>query len=287
MSPPTPQDWLALDQEVRDAAYDNGKATEGREVLVAARDEAARRWRATHPAMLDLPYGDRPRQRWDFFPAADPGAPCLVFIHGGYWQYNGRENFSHLTEGLAAHGWSVAMPGYTLAPDATLSGIVAEIHRALDWLARQGPGLGVAGPVLLSGWSAGAHLAATCLDHPLAVAGLAISGIYDLSPLRQTYVNAMLHLSDEEVERLSPLRQPACCKRLAVVYGSRELPEMRRQSRDFHAARAEAHRPGALIPIAGADHFRILDSLQSPHGEVVQAARTLLEQDLSEPPGDL
>jgi acetyl esterase/lipase len=87
-----------------------------------------------------------------------------------------------LVEGVAAHGWSVAIPGYSLAPDASLTQIVGEISQSLDWLAANGESYGVSGPAFLSGWSAGGHLTAMALDHPRVTAGLAISGVYDTRP---------------------------------------------------------------------------------------------------------
>src|ERR1700712_4250423 len=93
-----PDGWVALDQAARDATYNNGNATPGRDALVIERDSAAMAYRAAHPDLLDIPYGPGERQRWDLFPAARADAPCLVFIHGGYWQYNGRENFSAIAE---------------------------------------------------------------------------------------------------------------------------------------------------------------------------------------------
>ena len=95
-----------------------------------------------------------------------PNAPCLVFIHGGYWQRNSKDQFASLIAGPYAHGWAAALPGYTLAPDASLTEIVAEINAALDWLAANGPAHGIDGKVVLSGWSAGGHLTAQCLGHP-------------------------------------------------------------------------------------------------------------------------
>ena len=89
-----------------------------------------------------------------------------MFIHGGYWQRNSKDQFANLIAGPYAHGWAAALPGYTLAPDASLTEIIAEIHAALDWLAAHGPAHGIAGPVVLSGWSAGGHLTAMCLGHP-------------------------------------------------------------------------------------------------------------------------
>ena len=84
-----------------------------------------------------------------------------------------------------AHGINVALIGYTLAPDATLDEIVAEIHAGIDFLAAQLPALGGDGNgIVVSGWSAGGHLTAMALSHPQVRAGMAISGIYDLEPIR-------------------------------------------------------------------------------------------------------
>jgi acetyl esterase/lipase len=211
----------------------------------------------------------------DLFPAKDPTAPCLVFIHGGYWQNNSREGFACVIEGALAKGWSAALPGYTLCPHTTLTGIVAEIDQGLTWLAEHGPAHGIAGPIIVSGWSAGGHLAAEALAHPAVKAGLAISGIYELAPLRDTYLNTALQLTDSELQTLSPIRQTPSRKTLAIAYGTGELPEMHRQSRDFHAMRAAAHCPGWLIPISGANHFLTLHPLQDPSGELMKVAEAL------------
>ena len=176
MSSSTPIDprlnWAALSKAERDAAYDNNKAVANSPMLIAARNEASAKFRAAHAAALDISYGKRERTKIDLYPASDKTAPCLVFIHGGYWQRNSREVFAALADGALAEGWSVAMPGYTLAPDATLTQIVDEMRVALDWLAGTGPSHGIAGPIVVSGWSAGGHLTAMALSHPAVVGGL-------------------------------------------------------------------------------------------------------------------
>jgi acetyl esterase/lipase len=268
-------DWGAMSRAARDAAYNNGAAVANSAALSQERREASAVYRAAHGKMLDLPYGAGERNKWDLYPSADAQAPCLVFIHGGYWQMNDREGFACLAEGLAARGWSVALPGYTLAPDASLTAITVEIRAALDWLADNGPGYGVAGPIVVSGWSAGGHLAALSLSHPAVAAGLAISGIYELGPLRDTYLNDKLRLTYDEVETLSPLRLPAAQKPLAIAYGSSEVPALVNDSRMLHARRAAAHAPGVLVPVAGADHFTILRELRSPSGVLVRQALAL------------
>ena len=130
--------WAALSQTERDAAYDNNAAVKNSAALIAERNEASARLRASRKSFLDVPYGDRERTKIDLYPAAGKTAPCLVFLHGGYWQRNSRELFAMLVEGVAAHGWSVAIPGYSLAPEASLTEIVTEISQALDWLAGNG-----------------------------------------------------------------------------------------------------------------------------------------------------
>ena len=276
---PAPQTvWASLSEAQRNGAYDNNAAVANSAALVEARNAASAIYRKAHPGGLDILYAPGARTAFDLYPARDPAAPCLVFIHGGYWLRNSRELFAAYGEGLALAGWSIAMPGYTLAPQATLAAIVGEIGAALDWLAEQGRAHGVGGPVVLAGWSAGAQLAALHLKHRHVVAGLAISGVYDLGPLRDTDLNDALKLSDEEIATLSPVRSPPTSpKPLAIAYGTRELPALVHDSRKLHALRAAAHAPGPLLPIAGADHFTILEELRRPRGELVRAAQRLIE----------
>lgn len=269
--------WSTMSQAERDAAYNNNGAVTNSAALIEARNAASKAFRAQNASALDVPYGAAPRQKLDLYPAERRDAPCLVFFHGGYWQRNSREDFACYAAGMRAHGWSVAMPGYTLAPDATLAQIVSEIHSALDHLAAKGAAHGIAGgPIVVSGWSAGGHLTAMALSHPAVSAGLAMSGVYELGPIRDTQLNDKLRLTDAEIETLSPLRLPVVPKPLAIAYGSHELPALVGDSRDLHAKRAAAHAPGPLVPIAGANHFTILEELRRPDGELVKLAMSLV-----------
>lgn len=269
--------WSTMSQAERNAAYNNNGAVANSAALIEARNAASKAFRAANPAALDVPYGTAPRQKLDLYPAERRDAPCLMFIHGGYWQRNSREDFASYAAGMRAQGWSVAMPSYTLGPDATLTEIVGEIHSALDYLAAKGAAHGIAGGrILVSGWSAGGHLTAMALSHPAVSAGLAMSGVYELAPIRDTQLNEKLRLTDAEIETLSPLRLPVVHKPLAIAYGSRELPALVGDSRELHAKRAAAHASGALVPIAGADHFTILEELRKPDGELVKVAMSLV-----------
>jgi arylformamidase len=269
--------WGTLGRAERDAAYDNIAAVPDSMALNAARAEASAAFRAAHAGHLDLRYGPRERNTWDLFPASDPNAPCLIFIHVGYWQRNSKDQFASLIAGPYAIGWSAALPGHTLAPDASLTEIVAETNAALDWLATNGRAHGINGPVVLSGWSAGGHLTALCLDHPLVCSGLAISGIFELGPLRDTVLNEKLRLTDDEIATLSPLRLPMVNKPMAITYGTGELPPLVADSRDLHARRSAAHLPGDLIPVPGGNHFTIVQQLQHEHGALTRHLPMLLD----------
>ena len=215
--------------------------------------------------LLDLAYGDTPRERLDLFLAADPKAPTLAFIHGGYWQMNdlAKENFAFFAEGLLPLGINLALVEYTLAPAARLDRIVAEVRRSVRWLAEHLAEYD-ADPTRLyvAGHSAGGHLTAMTMPLPEVRGGIAISGIYDLEPIRLNYLNEKLGLDVAEAERNSPLRHlPATAGELVVAYGTRELPELCRQSIEYARAWTERGLRGRLLPVDGADHFTILDAV--------------------------
>lgn len=269
--------WGSMTRAERDAAYNVVAAVSDSAQITAASASASATLRSQRSKHLDLAYGPGERNKWDLFPGDNPKAPCLVFIHGGYWQGSGREGNSCRAEGVLARGWSAALPGYTLAPAATLTQIVREVRSSLDWLAAQGSAHGIAGPVIISGHSAGGHLAALMLDHPSVTAGLASAGIFELGPIRDTYLNDRLKLTDEEITGLSPLRLPSVRKPLAITYGTAELPALVRNSREYHAHRAQSHCPGQLIPVPNANHFTILEEIRSPNGILTRAVMRLME----------
>jgi acetyl esterase/lipase len=267
--------WLAMTQAERDALYNNSAAVADSAQILAEWDRVSADLRQNHPGFLTSRYGEKERQTWDIFRGSDPRKPCLIHVHGGYWQMRNKSTFSFVAEGVSAHGWSVALPGYTLAPENSVSGIVRELRGALDWLESHRREMGILGPLILSGWSAGGHLTAMLLDHSAITAGLAVSGIYELGPLRDTYLNEKLRLSDEEVTHCSPLRLSPTPKPLAITYGTKELEPLVRSSRDLHEMRSAHHLTGELIAVGGANHFTILNGFRKPQGLLTQAALRL------------
>jgi len=272
-------DWRSMSQSDRDLGLNNGEAVAGSADLVAGWERRSAEMRARYPDHLDLRYGPRERNRIDFIRAADR-APTLLFIHGGYWQNRAKEVFTQFAEGPMAHGINVALIGYTLAPDATLDEIVAEIHGGIDYLSRELPALGGdASGIVVSGWSAGGHLTAMALSNPNVRAGMAISGIYDLEPIRHSYLNEKLRLDEAMSRRNSPMMEeggPA--KPLSLVAGSAELPLLRQQTAGFAGHRAKYGLPVTYEEIPGADHFSIMEELLSPTGRITTLIRQLFER---------
>jgi arylformamidase len=272
-------DWRGMNQQELDRGLNNGAAVAGSGDIVGDWDRRSAEQRAKHSDHLDLRYGPRERNRIDFFKAA-ANAPTLLFIHGGYWQMRAKEAFSLFAAGPMAHGINVALIGYTLAPEATLDQIVAEIDAGIDYLAGRLPDLGGdANRIAASGWSAGGHLTAMALSHPRVKGGVAISGIYDLEPIRHSYLNEKLGLDETMSHRNSPMMQAqGAMKPLALTVGSAELSLLRRQTADFAGHRAKHGLPVSYEEIPGADHFTIMDQMLSPTGRVTMMIKQLFER---------
>src|SRR5215469_16025717 len=125
--------YRGMDRAQLDTAYNNSAAVPERDAIVAGWAARSAKVRREYAGRLDLAYGDTSRERLDLVLAADPQAPTLVFIHGGYWQMNDKENFAFFAEGLLPLGINLAE--YALAPAARLDRIVDEVRRSIRWLA--------------------------------------------------------------------------------------------------------------------------------------------------------
>lgn len=268
--------WRGMDRAALDRAYDNSGAVPESGQYLAAWSKRTAALQAQPGHLLNLRYGPRERNKLDIFRCGKPSAPILVFIHGGYWQRNSKDVFGCMAHGPIAAGMDVALVGYTLAPAASLAEIAAEIRAAISFIRQMPSDLGVGeGRLVISGWSAGGHLAASAMDMAEVDAGLTISGIFDLEPILFGSLNSKLGLTPEDVRQLSPIQNlPNRAGNLVVAYGTFELPELQRQSQDYLAAWQASGLDGALAPIDGGNHFSILEQLAQPDGLLArQAAR--------------
>lgn len=274
--------FRGMDRAALDAAYDNvahvGQAK--RDAIVATWFQRAEAVRKSPRATLDARYGSGPRHRLDVLSCGIAGAPTVAYIHGGYWQWNDKERDAFLGEGLLAAGFNLVLLEYTLAPAVRIDDIVREVRAGIAWvIAHAAEWAGDPARIFVAGHSAGGHLTAMAMADSRLAGGVAISGIFDLEPIRLGRLNDGLALTPEETERNSPIRHlPAQSAPLIVTVGQAELPELVRHSEEFAAAWRQRGLPGRYLPVPGCDHFTILEELARPNGVVLRALQDLTRQ---------
>ena len=240
-------------------------------------------------AQLDVRYDDGVGETLDIFPAAKPNAPVLVFIHGGYWRGLDKADHSFVAPSFNADGAAVVVPNYALCPAVSIEHITLQMAAAVAWVWRNAAGFGGdPSRIALVGHSAGGHLAAMLLccrwkevadDLPAQPVGgaLALSGLYDLEPLRHTpMLQADLQLTPSAVARLSPafFPRPKGTKLYAVV-GLEESDEFLRQNTLIRDVWGPTAVP-VCETVPGSNHFTVLNQLADPASRVHQLALRLL-----------
>ena len=239
----------------------------------AYREARQGRWRV-------IPYDRGARNGIDFFPG-DGAGPIVAFIHGGYWQAFDGSSFSHLAGGLNAHGIDVAIPSYDLCPNVSVGDIIRQMQMASCELAKFGR------PLVISGHSAGGHLAAcllatdwrafdASLPERVVTAAYAISGLFELGPLVQTSINNALKLDDASAKVASPLFwKPPARGTLDAVVGGNESAEYFRQSRTIVEAWGAAGVATRFATVPDANHFTAIAPLADPDSPMVSRLRKL------------
>jgi len=236
---------------------------------------ASAAYRDTAHGELDQSYATGERHRYDLFFSGVTGAPLVVYIHGGYWQWGDRTANAFIAQALNAGGIDVVLPSYSLCPTVFVMDIVGELRRCLTaiWArTRTHP--------LVVGHSAGGHLAAAMVatdwstvagvPTDLVRAVITISGLFDLRPLVATSMNDALRLDGESARVASPRlwRVPPPHRTLVAVVGETESSEFRRQSRDIVDYWGRGGVRTEYLEITGANHFTVLEALALPGSEL-------------------
>ncbi|RWC49387.1 MAG: alpha/beta hydrolase [Mesorhizobium sp.] len=256
-----------------DDAYANGANIAGSDRWPAAWAEPAQAFRdalsAEGRARLDIAYGEGPRNRLDlFFPDAAPKG-LVVVIHGGYWLETDKSLWSHLANGAVSSGFAVAMPSYTLCPDIRIAGIVREVGAAIGKAAAV-----VDGPLMLTGHSAGGHLATRMVTTTTPLAAdvarrirhvVSISGLHDLRPIMRTGMNKALAIDDDEALAESPaLLCPMEGARITCWAGGGERAEFLRQNALLANIWTGLGATTSAVVEPDRHHFSIVDGLADP-----------------------
>lgn len=265
--------WRSWPLAKREREYSPSSCAPASAAIIAEYASRSRQAEKDFRCQKNLSWGHGPDETFDFFPAASPDAPLLLFIHGGYWQELSKDDSLFGAPDCVANDIAYAAFDYTLAPRANIATIVDQCRRAVASLHRQAATLGFDSHRLyVAGSSAGAHLAALLLvrgwhetygvGEDVIAGAVLLSGIYDLAPLIGTYIDAALHLTSADATALSPIRLAHGRSVPAIVaWGEFETGEFKRQSRDYaEKLRVEGFSVSAF-EAPGANHFNIVFGL--------------------------
>jgi len=270
-----------MDRDLVEREYNNRGLVPQHPEYFARWERDSRYVRSTLSGHLDLAYGPAERHRLDIFPAPNARG-TIVFFHGGYWRSLDKDFFSWLAAPFVAAGIGVALPRYRFVPSVSIEDVVDDAIAAVNWLFANGAAHGLSmDRVVISGWSAGGHLAASIFaaargelrfDPARVAGGIAMSGVFEFEPLRHYSFNSEFRLDPAAVARLDLAPKPrTIAAPLIVAAGAGESSEFQRQSRVL----AEAWRPQArpLLLLPGVHHFGIVDAFAERGQPLHEAAR--------------
>ena len=272
-----------------DVQYNNRARIPDHPAIFARWTAASEKARTGGRPLFDLAYGDAPTEKLDVFPADVANAPVLFFVHGGYWRSLAKSDFSFVAPAFNAAGAMVVVPDYALCPAVTIEQITLQMTAALAWTWRNAARFGGdPNRIVVAGHSAGGHLTAMLLscrwkqvgdDLPLQLAagGLAISGLYDLEPIRHTpFLQPDLRLTPAAVARLSPafFPRPRGAAMVAVA-GADESEEFIRQNRLIRDVWGPTAVP-VCETVPNTNHLTVLTDLVDPTARLHRLALQLL-----------
>ena len=276
------------DQKALDREYNNREKVADAAAWLARYASQSARARTELASRLDVRYGTHPGETLDIFLTPRRGlAPVHAFIHGGYWHRLDKADFSFVARAFQPAAAAVVVVNYALIPTVDMNELVRQCRAAIAWVYRNAESFG-GDPdrVTISGHSAGGHLVAMLmstdwkgaegLPADVIKAGCGISGLYDLEPIRLSYLNDVLTLTPEHARRNSPVRLvPERANPLLLAVGGEEGPEYHRQTDDLAAAWRRRGLPCDVMDMAGLNHFSIMGQLETPSSEL---SRAILEQ---------
>lgn len=284
-------DLLFDDLSMRAVQYNARASVENFDACMAQYEQLAAQAKAQTPGIYDIHYGMGVAERLDLFPAPCQPSPLLVFIHGGYWHSQRKEEACSMAANFTQHGVAVATLEYTLQPEATLAEIVREVRSAIAWLYHHAGQYGIDPErIFVSGSSAGGHLCGMLIaddwQHRYQVpvnvikGALALSGLYDIRPLCDIYINDWMRLTPEQAATLSPLfmlPEKANAPQILLDVGAKETQGFRNQTLAYFAACREKGLNVALLEDRHNNHFTLVNELANPHSTLFQQVMAMIK----------
>lgn len=279
--------FLTYDQTALDAEYNNREKVRDSADWLSRSAVASAETRAALPCQLDVAYGPHPGEKLDVFPGRGAPAPVHVFVHGGYWQRLDKSDSSFVARGLSSVGAAVVVTNYALIPTVDMDELVRQCRASIVWVYRHAASFGGdPNRIFVSGHSAGGHLVAMLmstdwnafagLPADVIKAGCGISGLYDLEPIRLSYLNEVLKLTPEAARRNSPVHcPPRRSGPLLLAVGGLEGPEYHRQSEELAAVWRSRGLLCQVLDLPGHHHFSIVAELEDSASTL---SRLLLRQ---------
>ncbi len=271
--------YRGMDRDALSEAYNNRAVVPDWQDYMADWETRSVALYSGKPCLRDLSYNcTTTRGRFDIFDGADPALPTVLYMHGGYWQWNDKEGQAFVAEGLLDRGVPVAIGEHSLAPSVSMTTMAQEMRDLVRAVSAQAASAGRNPGVVLLGMSSGAHLLALMLDLAEVVGAFLISGAYDLEPVRLSPLNDAIGMDHAEARNCSPLHVPHHApKPVTIAFGADERPEIRRQGGDFHAVLVAQGYPATLMTVPDADHFSVLETLAARDGKLCRALVSLVE----------
>ena len=240
---------------------------------------------------IGIPYGKSEKQKLDFFSSHNKDAPTVIFFHGGYWQRGDKSVYSFLANSFVNNNINFLTVGYDLCPIISITEIVLQAQEAIVWIWKNASKLEInKNKFIVSGHSAGGHITgmmmgtewnkiSSDLPNDLILAGIPISALNLLEPIRHTSLNDALKMNKEEAKSQSPIYlTPKTNAPQLVVYGANETDEFHRQSNIYYEKFKSKERKIERFIVPEADHFDEMNDLSNKKSEFFKKMKEFIEK---------
>jgi arylformamidase len=281
--------YKQYDQTALDRQYNNRLQVPEYAIHLQRWEDTSREAEKKFKSLHDIAYGDHERERLDIYPSSKKKAKTLVFIHGGYWQKLDKSLFQFVAEAFLPYEFTIVLITYPLAPSASLDTIVASCKKAVQWIhANIHQYNGDPDEVYVAGHSAGGHLAVMLMtaggphSNTPFPAGLikgvcAMSGLFDLEPIRISEINEIMKLDEHAVAGNSPVDLiPVCPCPMAIAVGAGESDEFIAQSEALYFSWQKHNVPMELLRLPAINHYSIVESFADKNSSLHAAMLQLM-----------